>query len=250
MKAKLKELFLESKGVVAVVGCGPGLGSSVAFKFAERGFDVALMSRKAESCADVQSKIKALDRKTIFVSTDVTDEKRVAAAFKEVEETLGPVKVLVFNASGPNASGAGILGMTIDDVKSRWNVECLGALLCARAVLPGMLREKCGTLLFTSSTAAFRGSASSPGLAMSKHGLRALSSSIAKEFASQGIHACNIRIDCGIATPKVLKKYPNAKGKLGDPDEIAKTYYYLATQSKMAWTNEIDIRPHTENWTC
>ncbi|GAB5371505.1 hypothetical protein AAMO2058_001585600 [Amorphochlora amoebiformis] len=187
-----------------------------------------------------------MDRKAIYVSLDVCDEKNVKAAFAEVEEKLGDVDVLVFNASGPMAKG-GILGMEIKTMVQRWNVECLGALLCARAVIPGMLRAKGGTLLFTSATSAFRGSAVLPGFAIAKFGLRALSQSIAKEYSSQGIHSCHIRIDCTLATPKNKTKYDVEK--MGDCDEIAKTYFFVSQQNKMGWSNEIDIRPHTEKWT-
>jgi len=228
------------------VGCGPGLGSAVAIEFAKQGYDVAVLSRKIESCKDAIQKIKTFSRKAQHFPLDVSDEKKVKSTFAEVAEAMGDVNVLVYNASGPKAAG-GIMGMEIDLVKQRFNVDCLGALLCARAVIPGMLKQTRGTLLFTSATAAFRGSATQPAFSMAKFALRALSQSIAKEYAKHGIHACHIRLDCGLNTPKNLKKYPAEK--LGDVNEIAKTYYHIHTQHKMAWTNEIDIRPHTENWT-
>jgi len=54
---------------------------------------------------------------------------------------------------------------------------------------------------------------------------------------------------CVSVRPVNLRKgYPLEK--LADVKEIAKTYYHLHMQNKMAWTNEIDIRPHTEDWTC
>mmetsp|Transcript_23851 Transcript_23851/g.33127 ORF Transcript_23851/g.33127 Transcript_23851/m.33127 type:complete len:261 (-) Transcript_23851:210-992(-) len=243
-----KKLHLDAKGVCAVVGCGPGLGSAVALEFSSQGYDIALCSRSIKSAATALQKIKARGRKALHFPVDVSDKKSVKACFEEVSKQLGDVECLVFNASGPSTQG-GILAMDIDVVIQRWNVECLGALLCARAVIPAMLRKSSGSLLFTSATAAFRGSATSPAFSIAKFGLRSLSQSIAKEFGKNGIHACHIRLDCGLNTPKNLKKgYPVEK--LGDVTEIAKTYYHLHTQSKMAWTNELDIRPHTEKWTC
>eukprot|EP00954_Amorphochlora_amoebiformis_P016510 1295095-Amorphochlora_amoeboformis.AAC.2 len=50
--------MLSPKGVCVVVGCGPGLGSSIAVKFAAEGYDVAVMSRKIESSSDALQKIK------------------------------------------------------------------------------------------------------------------------------------------------------------------------------------------------
>jgi len=225
-----------------------GYSSSTSYQFAKEGYDVACCSRKPDSCANAMQQIKAMtNRKSMFCALDVTDEKSIKAAFQQIRDTLGTPTVLVYNASGPVARG-GILGMDIELVKTRWNVDCLGALLCAREVIPGMLREGGGTLLFTSATSAFRGSKMLPAFAIAKHGLRALSQSIAKEFAESGIHSVHIRLDCTLDVPKYKAKYPN--GKFGSIEEIAKTYHYLTTQHKLAWTNELDIRPFTETWTC
>jgi NADP-dependent 3-hydroxy acid dehydrogenase YdfG len=88
--------------------------------------------------------------------------------------------------------------------------------------------------------------------ASGKFALRALSSSIAKEFAPKGVHVLHAIIDGAIDMddiPKAkewLKDMP-AEGKIGAGD-IAETYWNLHTQGKRCFTNEIDIRPMLEKW--
>ena len=148
----------------------------------------------------------------------------------------------------------------------------LGALLCTQAVLPGMLAAegriigglgpaKKGTILYTSATSAFRSTAKSLRIAAGKMALRALSQSVAKGYAKDGIHAVHIRMDCTYASPRNSKMFGSlgmgemyAKmddaNKLASIADLADVYYSMYTQSPMAWTNELDLRPYTEDWTC
>lgn len=85
--------------------------------------------------------------------------------------------------------------------------------------------------------------------ASSKFALRALSTSIAKEFAPQGVHVAHAVIDGVIDIPRTkdwLKDMP-AEAKIGAED-IAESYWNLHTQGRRCFTNEIDIRPMLEKW--
>mmetsp|Transcript_11533 Transcript_11533/g.22138 ORF Transcript_11533/g.22138 Transcript_11533/m.22138 type:complete len:209 (-) Transcript_11533:310-936(-) len=208
------------------------------------------MSRKEESCKLTAARIEKLGGKSLYVHIDVCDEKKVKAAFDEVRKTLGTPSVLVFNAG--NAAMGKILELDLEKFKKTWEVGCYGALLCARQVLPAMVEAKAGTVLISGATAGFRSGAGWAPFGVSKFGLRALSQSMAKEFAPQGIHVCHLRIDCVLDTPAARAGYAKnmPKDKLGNCDDIAETYYAMHMQPKYGWTNEIDIRPLGENWTC
>lgn len=85
--------------------------------------------------------------------------------------------------------------------------------------------------------------------AAGKFALRALSTSIAKEFGPQGVHVAHAVIDGVIDIPRTkewLKDMP-AEAKIGAED-IAESYWNLHTQSVRCFTNEIDIRPMLEKW--
>ena len=86
--------------------------------------------------------------------------------------------------------------------------------------------------------------------ASSKLAKRALGTSLAKEFAPEGIHVAWANIDGPIDIPEKnnemrQKLAPEAKI---DPDDIAQTYWDLHCQSNRCFTNEIDIRAMLEKW--
>eukprot|EP00343_Euplotes_focardii_P012719 CAMPEP_0205833494 /NCGR_PEP_ID=MMETSP0206-20130828/49892_1 /ASSEMBLY_ACC=CAM_ASM_000279 /TAXON_ID=36767 /ORGANISM="Euplotes focardii, Strain TN1" /LENGTH=243 /DNA_ID=CAMNT_0053139955 /DNA_START=18 /DNA_END=749 /DNA_ORIENTATION=- len=237
-----------AKKICAVVGAGPGLGKSVAVRFAKEGYTVALLSRKEASAQAAADAISVLGGTSMFVQTDVSDLASVQAAFQSLLD-VGDVDVLVFNAVARYKSTP-VLEIKADDALEDFQVNALGLLLCAQQVLPAMIGRRKGTILVTSATSAFRGSKNLASVTMSKHALKALSQTLAKEHAQDGIHVAHVRLDCGIASPR-YEQMLGAKynpENFGWPDDIADTYWMLHTQSRHAWSNEIDLRPYRENW--
>lgn len=105
------------------------------------------------------------------------------------------------------------------------------------------------TLIFTGATASIKANAQMSSFASAKFAMRALSTSIAKEFAPKGVHVAHAVIDGVIDIPRTkewLKDMP-PEGKIG-ADDIAETYWNLHLQSKRCFTNEVDIRPMLEKW--
>lgn len=129
-----------------------------------------------------------------------------------------------------------------------------GAFLFSQFTLPLLLKNVDNgkyppTLIFTGATASVKANAQMSGFASSKFALRALSMSIAREFAPKGIHVAHAVIDGVIDIPRTkewLKDMP-PEAKIG-ADDIAESYWNLHLQSKRCFTNEIDIRPMLEKW--
>ena len=131
-----------------------------------------------------------------------------------------------------------------------------GALIFSQHSLPYLLKhaeDKSAkyppTLIFTGATASVKSNAQMSAFSTQKFALRALSLSIAKEFAPKGVHVAHAVIDGVIDIPRTkdwLKDMP-AEAKIG-ADDIAESYWNLHTQSKRCFTNEIDIRPMLEKW--
>jgi len=131
-----------------------------------------------------------------------------------------------------------------------------GALIFSQASLPLLLQTASEanakyppTLIFTGATASIKANAQMSAFASGKWALRALSQSIAREFAPQGVHVAHAIIDGVIDIPKTkewLKDLP-AEAKIG-ADDIAESYWSLHVQSNRCFTNEIDIRPMLEKW--
>ena len=236
--------------VCAIVGAGEGLGRALAAKFAKEGFDIAALSRSKEGSAMAMEAACALDVNVGFFSADATQPETVEAALAQAAGDMGEIDVLIYNARG-SFTACEPLDMTYKALEDIFQVEVVGAFAAAKAVLPSMIERSQGSIFFSSATAAYRGSGKFPLYAIGKFGLRGLSQSLAKAYARDGVHIVHVRLDCDLDVPIMRKAYGNAYGPgvLASPDAVAESYWLTHLQPKTAWSNEIEIRPHTETWT-
>ena len=241
-----------SRPVCAIVGAGEGLGRALSARFAGENFDIGLISRSREgSSAAAEAAVSANpEAKVDFFAADARQPETVERALHDVASGIGEVEVLIYNVRGEFAR-RDPLDMTYEELEEIYRVEVVGAFAAARAVLPAMRRRGAGSVMFSSATAAFRGSATHPLYAIGKFGLRALSQSLAKAYSRDGVHVVHMRLDCDLDVPLMRERYGDdrADAQLADPDAVAESYWWAHRQPKSAWSNEIEIRPHTEKWT-
>jgi len=121
-----------------------------------------------------------------------------------------------------------------------WRAGCYAGFLVGREAARRMTPRGKGTILFTGATASLRGGAQFAAFAAAKHGLRALAQSMARELGPKGVHVAHVVIDGRIDARD------DDSGLA--PDAIAETYYRLHTQSRSAWTFEVDLRPWVEKF--
>lgn len=243
--AELDEREL-SRPVCAIVGSGEGLGRALAARFAQGGYDLALISRSKAGSAAASAAAKAANGQiqVSYQSADANDPETIRAAL----DMVGPVDVLIYNVRD-SFTRRSPLDIDLPDLEAAFRLEVVSALAAAQGVMPGMCKRGFGTVLFSSATAAFRGSATHPLYSIPKFGLRGLSQSLAKAHAADGIHVAHMRLDCDLDVPIMHKSYGDDTSGLADPRDVAETYWLTHLQPKGAWSNEVDIRPHTETWT-
>jgi NAD(P)-dependent dehydrogenase (short-subunit alcohol dehydrogenase family) len=230
-----------------VLGVGPGLGAALARRFARGGLDVALMARSEASLVPVELEVRSLGRRACSILVDAGDDASVASAFERAKAELGAPEVFVYNA-GAFQRGS-IVDTTLKEFERCLRVNCTGAFLAAKRVLPDMLERGRGTILLTGATASLRGSANFACLAVGKFGLRALAQSMARELGPRGIHVAHVVIDGQIDTPGLRAMAPERGIEtLLSPDAIAETYWQLHVQAPTCWTLELDVRPCTERF--
>ena len=241
--------------VAVVAGVGPGLGASIARRFAEGGCNVGLVAR---SGSYLDSLATDLPTTAVAAPADLADSDAVSEAFDEIRAELGPVDAVVHNASA--ASWDGLLDCPPEAFDRAYEVGVRGGFACARegvrdalgrrdGVAPASDRRgddplgADGVVLFTGATTSVRGREGAVGFSAAKFGVRGLAESMARELGSEGIHVGHVVIDGGILPPDADSDDPD---RYLDPDEIADGYWHLATQDPSAWTLELDLRPYTE----
>jgi NAD(P)-dependent dehydrogenase (short-subunit alcohol dehydrogenase family) len=132
-----------------------------------------------------------------------------------------------------------------------WRASTLGGFLFAREATRLLLDSGGGSLLFTGATASLRGKPPFAAFAAAKAGLRSLSQSFAREFGPQNVHVAHVVIDGAIDGERVQSRAPDYLARLGEDgalklEDIADAYWYLHTQPRSAWTQELDLRPFKE----
>jgi 3-oxoacyl-[acyl-carrier protein] reductase len=168
--------------VVLVTGGTRGIGAACVRWFLDHGDCVATTYRSADPPEPPEG---AGDGQFLAVRCDVRSPEEVEAAFATVEETWGPVGVLVANA-----------GITMDSLMLRMSDQAFldvidanltGAFRVAKRAVAKMLRQHTGRIVFVSSVGAFVGLPGQANYAASKAGLVGMARAIAREVGSRQI---------------------------------------------------------------
>lgn len=241
-----------SSPVCAIVGAGDGLGRALAARFAREGYTLALLSRSAagSQAALAAATHAAPDLPHAFHTADATRPENLQRALEGIVAECGEVDVLIYNARGGYTLREP-LAMRFDELEEIFRLEVVGALAAAKAVMPAMIERGRGSVIYSSATAAFRGSSTNPLYAIGKFGLRALAQSLAKAYAKRGVHVAHMRLDCTLDVPMVREWLGERFDveQTANCDDVANTYWWVHRQPRSAWSNEIELRPYSETWT-
>ncbi len=235
-----------------VIGVGPlaGLGGALCQRAAAENLHVIVAGRTSAKIDAVAAAINDAGASATAVVTDTTSENDVAQLFNEAERT-GPIDLAIYNA-GNNMPGD-IVDMEASYFEQAWRVGCFGGFLFAREALRKMQPRGTGTLLFTGASASVRGKDGFAAFTSAKAGLRTLAQSLAKGYGRKGIHVAQVIIDGGINGDRLRERMPERMAELGEDrfvglDGLADLYMFLYRQPKNAWTHELDVRTHLEDF--
>jgi NAD(P)-dependent dehydrogenase (short-subunit alcohol dehydrogenase family) len=243
------------KPVALVIGAGDATGGAIACRFAREGYAACVTRRHLDKLQPLIEQIKAAGGQAHGFASDARKEEEVIALVDQIESSVGPIEVLVFNI-GANAPSS-VLDETARKYFKIWEMACFGGFLNAREVAKRMVAREGdghkGTIIFTGATASLRGSANFAAFAGAKHALRALAQSMARELGPRGIHVAHVVVDGAIDTQFIRDTFPQRyalKDQDGilNPDHIADNYWMLHRQPRDAWTHELDLRPWIEKF--
>ncbi|UOO95467.1 SDR family NAD(P)-dependent oxidoreductase [Halococcus dombrowskii] len=225
-----------------IAGVGPGLGASIARKFVAEGCAVGLFARSSAFIEELADELNE-DGEALAIRTDITDAEQVAAGFEEIREAFGPVDVLVNHASG--GAWKGLLDLSDEEFEEALAIGPQGSFHCSQAAVSDMLDNDGGTVIFTGATSSVRGNEGALAFSAGKFAVRGMAESMARDLGPQGIHVAHVVIDGGIRPPDQDVEHPD---DYLDPDAIATNYWQLVEQDECAWTLELDLRPHAEEF--
>jgi NAD(P)-dependent dehydrogenase (short-subunit alcohol dehydrogenase family) len=230
-------------GKVAVVtGSAVGLGRAVATRFAREGAVVIAADTDVPGVVDVVGQIRKEGGRGVFVRTDVAEEADVTALLASASAEFGRIDVLYNNAAvlfHDRDARAHELSLEIWDEVMRVNLR--GTFLCAKHVIPFMLKQGGGSIINLSSPTGLTGCA--PNLtaySTSKAGISGLTRVMAAAYARDGIRV-NAVIPGTMDTPmndfllrneETREQFREAvpMGRLGTPCDIEGLAVFLASE--------------------
>ena len=242
------------KGVALLLGAGDAIGAAVARRFAQGGYNICVVRRDVAKSQTLIDELKQAGCDARAFSVDVRQEADIQKLFAQVEATVGPIEVCLFNA-GSNVKKP--LTETSETLFFKaWELACYAGFLVGREAAKYMLKRERGTILFTGATASVRGSAGFAAFSSAKFALRAVAQSMARELGPRNIHVVHLLIDAGVDSPAIHERMRAAgvdvakiaADTLTKTRSIADAYWFAHQQTRDGWTHELDLRPSVEKW--
>ena len=232
-----------SKKVALVTGVGPGTGSSIARRFSDGGYKVAMIARDKERLKSLEDELE--DSKGY--SCELRNQEYLNSTIDNIIKDFGYPDVFIHNAV--RGTRGNFLEFTSEELQSNFDINVIALHRIAQKVAPEMIKKAKGAIIVTGNTSAHRGKANFGGTASTKAAQKILTESFARYLNPKGIHVAYITIDAAIDLEWTRKAWPDKPDDFFiQPDDIASEVWHIAHQSKSAWTFDHWLRPFGENW--
>jgi len=233
-------MLLSGKTAVISGAASPrGIGLATARRFVAEGARVAILDIDGAAAESAAQNLNPISGKPhLGLACNVADQDSCVKAVEAVIAAFGQIDILINNAGVTQP--VKLLDITASDWDRIQDVNLKGVLFLSQAVIPHMRRRKAGSIACMSSVSAQRGGGifGGPHYSAAKAGVLGLAKAMAREFGSD-----SIRVNC--VTPgligtditagkltdemkaKILEGIP--LGRLGDADDVAGIYTFLAS---------------------
>ncbi|KAA0687994.1 SDR family NAD(P)-dependent oxidoreductase [Neorhizobium sp. P12A] len=233
--------------VALVTGAGSGIGKATAFALARDGYKIGALGHTQEEISSTVDEVLANGGEAVSLLADISDERQMAAAVKQLTQQYGRLDAVVANA-GINGVWA-----PIDDLKlAEWNhtisINLTGTFLTIRATVPELKRFGGGSIIVVSSINGTR-TFTTPGAtaySVTKAGQVAMVQQLALELARHHIRinaVCPGEIETNIEANTSLRKegetaipvvwpegqVPITGGQPGRSEDVADVIVFLAS---------------------
>jgi len=227
--------------VAIVTGAGRGIGRAVAEMLAGQGATVVLAARTRSELAAAAEAVRGAGGHALAVPTDVTQDAHVGALVDQTVGQFGRVDILV-TAAGVAAFGP-VAGAKPEDWDPMIAVNLRATMVCCRAVLPPMIRQRSGTIVNIASVAATRPIPGAAAYAATKAAVVAWSKVLAEELRADGVRV-GVVLPGAVDTP-LWDTVPGGpdRARMLTPDAVARAVLLMVTLPAGATLEELTLLP-------
>ncbi len=184
----MENMFSLEGKVALVTGAAYGIGLAIATALSRAGAKIVFNCSRQETIDRGLAAYKELGIEAKGYLCDVTDEESVKNMVADIEATVGTIDILVNNA--------GIIKripmeeMKVEDFRRVIDIDLVGPYICAKAVIPGMIKKGHGKIINICSMMSELGRETVSAYAAAKGGLKMLTRNICSEYGEHNIQ-CN-----------------------------------------------------------
>lgn len=179
--------------LIVIIGAGPGLGLSVAGRFAKEGFDSVLVARNEATLKEMCGELSQNGVKSNYKTADVADEKQLTAVLLAIENEYGTPDCVVYNTgiTAPDPEH-----LSASELVEHFKVDVAGAYTTVNCVVNEKFAEKKGVLIFTGGVLAMYPVDGFLPLSIDKAALRALAYILHNRYEKDGVFVGTVTV-CG-----------------------------------------------------
>lgn len=236
--------------VALVTGSSRGIGAGIARLFAQEGARVVVHGRDEQALASVRAEIEQAGGKAMQAAADLTHFAEIEAMRQQIEQTFGPVDILVANAGGSFTQPGPLEEISEEGWRASVEGNLTATFLTLKSFLPGMKERKAGVIITISTAAARRPHPGSPiPYAAAKAGIQLLTQELAAQVGPYNIRAnCiapetiltenNQQLIPAELKPELAAQHPLQR--LGTPEDVARAALFLASD-QAGWISGIIV---------
>ena len=234
------------KKTVIITGASKGIGAATAILFAEKGYNVVINYNESyESASLLCRSLVSNGYSVITQKANVANRLETDILVKETLYKFGSIDVMICNAG---VAHQGLITETDEiDFDRVIDIDLKGVFNCCKSVAPVMINQKSGRIINISSMWGQVGASCEVAYSAAKAGVIGLTKALAKELAPSGITVNAIApglIETSMnsnLTVDEISDFVNTVplGRMGSPDEIASTAFFLASDSADYITGQV-----------
>jgi short-subunit dehydrogenase len=207
-----------------LVGAGPGLGMSVARRFANGGYRVTLVARSTDGLSNLADSLADTGAQIDTIAADASDPEGLGARMAELYNQPGAPGLIIYNAVMGTPDK--LLSSSVEHLQTAYAVDVISAIVVTQVASPAMRAAGSGTIIVTGGGFADHPIPALASVSLGKAALRSAATMLGADLEPDGIRVATLTIAGQIVA-----------GTAFDPENIAKRYWEVA-HSGDPWQSE------------